>query len=146
MKRAIVVLLLSAALVGAMGARAYAGDREWAVAGKVLAGLIILDALTSSGHGPTVVYEQPVVYQPPVAYQPPVVYQPTVVHRPRVFHHPPTVLRPPVRRHVGWGRMPTVRQQHYRPGRSFGPAYRVGFRRGLRTGYPHGVQRGRGRR
>jgi hypothetical protein len=128
--RGILVVALAFGLLGA-GTRVEAGDHEWAVAGKVLAGLFVLDALTRPHCSTTVVYEQPVVYHPPVVqYYPPVVYQPpVVVHRPVVYHHP-------VRYGGGVSfHFPTHRGPSY-PRRS---VYRTGFRRGSRAGYWHGA-------
>ena len=67
MKRVLMMGTLVVALVfGAVdtGRTAHAGDKEWAVAGKILAGIMVLDAITTPR------------YQPPPVYQPPVVYQP----------------------------------------------------------------------
>ena len=122
MKKMLVVVMLGALLLGSMGAQAQAGDREWAVAGKVLTGLAVLSAITTP-----VVYEQPACYAPPVAYAPapvvyappPVVYRPIVVRRPRVIYRPIIVRRPPRvihHRPVHWRPSHRVHHAAYRPG------------------------------
>ena len=120
MKQALAALIVAGMLVGAPGRQAEAGDREWAVAGKVLTGLIVLDAVTSPYRAPTVVYQRPAVYYaPPVVYpQPSVVYQPPVVYGPTVVYRQPTVYYPPV--YYG----PTV---YFSIGRSWRPYYRGGY-------------------
>ena len=107
MKNFILGAVLSAALVTQT---VKAGDREWAVAGKVLTGvaaITVIDRIVNPPR-PVVVYQQPVVvYQQPVVVQPaptvvyvgapqvvyvqpaPVVYyysQPAVVVYPNNFH------------------------------------------------------------
>lgn len=100
MKNFILGAVLSAALVTQT---VNAGDREWAVAGKVLTGvaaITVIDRIVNPPQ-PVVVYQQPVVVQPTptvvyvgapqvVYVQPaPVVYyysQPAVVVYPNHFH------------------------------------------------------------
>ena len=125
MKTRTTPLLLATALgLGAVAPRAMAGDREWAVAGKVLTGLAaasvvsrILDPAPCAGTT-AVVYQQPPVYvvappppvvvapapvapPAPVAYAapaPPVVYAtPPVVYAapPVVYAAPPVYVAPP---------------------------------------------------
>jgi hypothetical protein len=111
MKTRTTPLLLAMALgLGAMAPRAMAGDREWAVAGKVLTGLAaasvvsrILDPAPCAGTT-AVVYQHPPVYvvaQPaPVAPPAPVAYvapPPTVVYAtpPVVYAAPPVVYAAP---------------------------------------------------
>ena len=62
MKRLLIGTLVVTVALGAAGTgqRAEAGDREWAVAGKILAGILVLDALTTPRCEP-VVYAQHVV-------------------------------------------------------------------------------------
>lgn len=115
------------ALAGMQIQTARAGDREWATAGKILAGVAIGAAIVSAvdAHASyTVTYSPapaycpppaPVVYAPPravcapapvVVYRPPVVCTPApvVVYRapvvcapPVVVHRPAMVYAPPVR-------------------------------------------------
>ena len=128
MKKLMVVLVLGAMLVGPMASQAQAGDREWAVAGKVLAGLFVLDAITQPYHTTTVVYQEPVYYPPVVTYP-----QPVVVHRPIVVYRPPVVVRRPVvyrrpvvcppRVHYVIGR------PSHRPHAPARPVYRTSYRR-----------------
>lgn len=101
MKKVMVVVVAGAMLVGPMAGQALAGDREWAAAGKVLAGLLVLDAIISPRHGPAVVYQQP-VYPPPGYCPPPVVWYRPVVYRPPVVYYPPVrrTWRPADRPHV----------------------------------------------
>jgi len=98
MKKMLVTLVMGTLLAGPMVGEAKAGDREWAVAGKVLAGLLVLDAIAEPCHRTPVVYAPPVYHRPVVVYRPPVVYhQPVVVYRPPVVYHQPVVVyRPPV--------------------------------------------------
>ena len=97
MKKALMTMT-ALAVVGASAPRVEAGDKEWATAGKVMAGvgagLLIAKALEPR----PVVYETPTVYQSapaPVVYQPaptPVVYQPAPVvvqSQPSVVYAPP---------------------------------------------------------
>jgi hypothetical protein len=117
MKKLMIVVMVGAMLLGGAAGSAQAGDHEWAVAGKVLAGMIVLDALTSPCRT-TVVYEQPVYYAPPVVqptvvYRPPVVYHPPVVYtrpvvypRPVVYRRPVITCPPPIHRHGHYRRVP----------------------------------------
>ena len=71
-----------------------AGDREWAVVGKVLTGVAtftVIDRIVNPPQ-PVVVYQQPVVVyqQPVVVYQQPVV----VYQQPVVVYHQPVVVQP----------------------------------------------------
>src|SRR5688500_14744261 len=82
MKRALMTIT-TLAVIGASAPRPQACDREWATAGKVMAGvgagLLIARAFEPE---PVVVYNPPPVYvnPAPVVYQPaPVVYQPAPV-------------------------------------------------------------------
>lgn len=125
MKKLMIVAVMGAMLLGPLAGQARAGDREWAVAGKVLAGALILDAITSPCHETTVVYRRPVC--PP----PRVVHHPVVVHRPPVRR---TVVRyhPVAHRPVAVPRCRPVRRPHPRR------VYRAGYRDGYRVGYRHG--------
>ena len=96
----IVLAVALLALAGSQVQNAKAGDREWAVVGKVLTGIAAVDIL-SHAFAPQPAYyapapapvtycppAAPVVYQPaPVFYQTPVVYRPapTVIYRPPVY-------------------------------------------------------------
>jgi len=124
MRKAIAATLVAALALGFVGAapRAEAGDHEWAVAGKILAGLVVLDALTTPRCAPTVVYEPAVVYQPsPVYYPPAVVYPPVVYRQPVVV--PAPVYYPPARPYYGasfhftshWRPQPYHRGSHWSP-------------------------------
>ena len=113
MKKMLVVVLLGAMILGSMGGQAKAGDREWAVAGKVLTGLMVLNAITTACPTTTVVYEQPTCYAPPVVYRRPVVYVPRILYRQPVVYRRP-VYRPPVYHQPP---RPVVRRAH-------GPVYR----------------------
>ncbi len=112
MKTRMTPLLLAMALgLGAVAPRTMAGDREWAVAGKVLTGLAaasvvsrILDPAPCAGTT-AVVYQQPPVYvvaQPaPVVVAHPAVIAPAPVAPPAPVAYavpPPTVVyaTPPV--------------------------------------------------
>lgn len=119
MKRVLMMGTLVVALVfGAVdtGRTAHAGDKEWAVAGKILAGIMVLDAITTPRYQPPPVYQPPVVYQP--APYPPVVYRPApppVVYRPAP---PRVVYRPPVRYYHPRVIVPRTTYYHsYRPSR-----------------------------
>jgi hypothetical protein len=79
-------LITIAALSATLASQTFAGDREWATVGKVLTGVVAIEAIGRIVNPPTqVVYvqPQPVVYAQPVVVQPqPVVYyqpQPAVV-------------------------------------------------------------------
>lgn len=93
MKKVILVVLLTA-LLAARPQPALAGDREWAVAGKVLTGVAAASVLSRAFlPPPAVVYAPPVpVYSaPPVVYAPP----PPVVYRQPVYVQPaPIYVRP----------------------------------------------------
>lgn len=131
MKRLMIGTLVAALALGAVGVapKAEAGDREWAVAGKILAGLVVLDALTTPRGAPMVV-AQPVVYRPPAVYAPAPAFRPVAVARP---HLPPprVIFRQGYRQGYTDGR-----RDGFRIGR------RVGFQRGARQGYSTGVRRG----
>jgi len=116
-------LLLAAAVTAASGTRVSAGDREWAVAGKVLTGVVAASVVARAlDPGPPVYVAPapcaPVVYAPPpVVYVPPapvVVCAPAPVYCPpppvyyappvRVYRYPaPVIYRPGVRVEIGWG-------------------------------------------
>ncbi|MFP4058591.1 MAG: hypothetical protein ACLF0G_17125 [Candidatus Brocadiia bacterium] len=134
MKKALAITLAGAMALGGLGAKAHAGDREWAVAGKVLAGLAVLDAVASPRCSSTVVYgRRPMVWHPPVVHRTVVHHPPVVRHRPAVPYHRPVVhRRPTVRCRPSYG--PIYRRRHiYRAG------YRRGFRHGYRVGYRDGA-------
>ena len=126
MKKALVMALTGSLLVGLAGpaGQAQAGDREWAVAGKVLAGLVVLDALTAPRCPTPVVYQPAVVYPAPVVYAPPV-----VVRRPVVYYPAPVTWCSGVSFSVS-----TCRAPCWRPRR---PVFRSGYRRGYRAGHRH---------
>ena len=130
MKKAIVILVTGAVLVGGMGGQAVAGDREWAVAGKVLAGLVVFDALARPHHRPTVVYGRPTCPPPVVHHRPPVVY-----HRPPVVYRRPVVVHPPVRH---------TYRPHWRPVRSSRGTTRNVYYGGRSYGHGSTYQRGHG--
>ncbi len=120
--------------LGTLTPQTQAGDREWAVAGKVLTGVVAASVLSRAldpappAATTAVVYQQPVYVAPPPVYYPP----PTVVYHPappQVIHYapPPTVvIHQPV---------------YYAPGPVFVPApqpvmirhphRRMGFRAGF---------------
>ena len=139
MKRLQTGLLVTAMTLGAVGtpSKAEAGDREWAVAGKILAGIMVLDAIASPRRAPAV-YHQPMVYHQPVAYRQPVAYAPPVVRYAPVArsYSPP---RPTPRQVFRAGY-----QQGYTDGRQdgFQQGRQVGFRQGTRVGYQVGAQDG----
>ena len=96
MKKTITMMMGAAILASAHNARA--GDQEWAVAGKILTGVIgaglLIDAL-DGGSCRTVYYETDYVRRPPVAVRPKV-----VIERPRVVVRrpaPAVVVKPPRR-------------------------------------------------
>ena len=97
MKKAMAMMLVGAVVLGFVGAapKAEAGGHGWEVAGKVLAGLLVLDALTSNHCSAPVVYEQPVAYYPTPYYSTPV-YRRPVVYAPPVVYSRPVVLPRPV--------------------------------------------------
>lgn len=68
--------------------KTFAGDQEWATAGKILTGLVIGGAVASALQPPPVFHAPAVVYTPP-----PVVYapQPVVYTRPAVVAAPAPV-------------------------------------------------------
>ncbi len=130
MKRLMIGTLVAALALGAVGVapKAEAGDREWAVAGKILAGFMVLNAVTTPRCAP--VAYRPAVYAPPVAYRPAPVFRPVAVARPHV--PPPRVIfREGYRQGYTDGR-----RDGFRIGR------RVGFQRGARQGYSTGVRHG----
>ena len=88
MKKTLVILVTGTLLAGPMVGEAKAGDREWAIAGKVLAGLLVLDAVAEPCHHAPVVYAPPVVYRQPVVYRRPIIY-PRPVCRPIVLPRRP---------------------------------------------------------
>ncbi|HEY1170581.1 MAG TPA: hypothetical protein VGH19_04355 [Verrucomicrobiae bacterium] len=125
----IVTALAICGLMVAGAQQSHAGDREWAVAGKVLTGVIAGAVIAKSFEPapvvyqpapvvyqpapvvvqqPTVVYAQPIVQPAPVVYAPaPVVYAPApVIVRPaHVYHAPPPV----VSYHYSFGHRPRHR-------------------------------------
>jgi hypothetical protein len=131
MKKVVTVLAVCGLLVAGTQ-QSHAGDREWAVAGKVLTGVIAGAVIAKSfepapvvyHQAPTVVYQsapvivqQPqVVYaQPQVIYTQPVVYQsapvivqsaPVVVYRPAPVYYSPA---PVVTQHYSFGHHPRHR-------------------------------------
>jgi hypothetical protein len=132
MKRLLIGLVVTALALGTLGPvqRAEAGNKEWAVAGKVLAGLMVLDVVGQALHGP-------VAYPQPVYAQPQVMYPPAVVQPPVTYYQPP-VCRPP---------MPTPRaifQEGYRTGYGdgFQDGRHVGFQQGRQVGFQRGTQYG----
>lgn len=99
------ILGMSVLAVAAAGLQtARAGDREWAVAGKVLTGLVVASAIThavaAEPRCTTVYYAEPAprYYCPPPAprfvYAPPVCYAPApvVVYRAPVYYAPAPVV------------------------------------------------------
>ncbi|MFO1487326.1 MAG: hypothetical protein U1F65_02500 [Verrucomicrobiota bacterium] len=116
------ITILAVAAAGVQTAKA--GDREWAVAGKVLTGLVIASAINhaiADDHCHSTVYYQapaPVVYCPPPprvvyapAYCPPaprIVYAPAYCPPPVVYRAPacyepaPVVVVRPGHRHHRW--------------------------------------------
>ena len=93
-----VILTMTVLTVAAAGVQtARAGDREWAVAGKVLTGLVAASVITHAVAAPpsctTVYYSAPAPdygYCPPPA--PPVVYAPRVYCAPPVYYAPAPVV------------------------------------------------------
>jgi hypothetical protein len=125
MKKALIVIVATAMLVGALAAPARAGDREWAIAGKVLVGLAVLDAIAEPCRPAPIVYHQP-VYPAPVVVHRPVIYPRPVVYPRPVIVHPPVVYTRPAYC------PPRVihRRPHFRP-----PVYRTGYGHGPRGGH-----------
>jgi hypothetical protein len=104
MKKLITITVLSATLAS----QTFAGDREWATVGKVLTGVVAIEAIGRIVNPPTqVVYvqPQPVVYAQPVVVhpQPVVYYQPAPV----VYYQPQPVVV-----YGGWGR-PVYHYHHH---------------------------------
>jgi hypothetical protein len=94
-------LITIAALSATLASQTFAGDREWATVGKVLTGVVAIEAIGRIVNPPTqVVYvqPQPVVYAQPVVVQP----QPVVYYQPApvVYYQP----QPAVVVYGGWGR------------------------------------------
>lgn len=125
MKKLLIAAVMGALLLGPLAGQARAGDREWAVAGKVLAGLLVLDAITEPCHETTVVYSH-------APCPPPVVRRPAVVHRPVVVRRPVAHYRPVVHGRVITQSCRPVYRPHPRA------VYRAGFRHGYRVGYSRG--------
>jgi len=101
-------LITIAALSATLASQTFAGDREWATVGKVLTGVVAIEAIGRIVNPPTqVVYvqPQPVVYAQPVVVhpQPVVYYQPAPV----VYYQPQPVVV-----YGGWGR--PVYHYHHR--------------------------------
>jgi hypothetical protein len=101
-------LITIAALSATLASQTFAGDREWATVGKVLTGVVAIEAIGRIVNPPTqVVYVQP---------QPVVYAQPVVVHpQPVVYYQPATVVyyQPqPVVVYGGWGR-PVYHYHHH---------------------------------
>jgi len=128
MKRILVTLVMGTLLAGPMVGEAKAGDREWAVAGKVLAGLLVLDAIAEPCHRTPVVYAPP-VYHRPVVYRPPVVYRRPVVYRPPVVYRRPIIYHRPVCRPIILPRRPI-----YQPRVPARPVYHTTYRDGHHSG------------
>lgn len=88
MKNLMFSCLVSSLLIGNL----YAGDREWAVAGKVVTGVAavtIIDRIVNPP--PVVIYQQPMIVQAPVVVQPqPVIIQPVPIY----YSTPVIVYRP----------------------------------------------------
>jgi hypothetical protein len=103
MKKLITIAALSSTLI----TQTFAGDREWATVGKVLTGVVAIEAVGRIINPPTqVVYVQPaqVVYsQPVVVTTQPVVYQPAQV----VYYQPAPVVV-----YGTWGR-PVYHHHHH---------------------------------
>jgi hypothetical protein len=108
-KLAVLMGAASVAVLALQPQPAYAGDREWATAGKILTGVVVGQVLLNGILCPqrTVVVERPVVvggcapvavYAPPVpgVYAPVVYSPPPVVYAPVVYSPPPVVYVPPV--------------------------------------------------
>jgi hypothetical protein len=94
-------LITIAALGATLASQTFAGDREWAAVGKVLTGVVVIEAVGRIVNPPTqVVYVQP----QPVVYAQPVVVQP----QPVVYYQPATVVyvqpQPAVVVYGSWGR------------------------------------------
>lgn len=87
MKKLITIAALSATLT----AQTFAGDREWATVGKVLTGVVVVQAIDRIVNPPTqVVYVQTAPVVQPVVVQPqPVVY---VQPAPVVYYTSPSVI------------------------------------------------------
>jgi hypothetical protein len=101
-------LITIAALSATLASQTFAGDREWATVGKVLTGVVAIEAIGRIVNPPTqVVYvqPQPVVYAQPVVVhpQPVVYYQPVPV----VYYQPQPVVV-----YGGWGR-PVYHYHHH---------------------------------
>jgi hypothetical protein len=94
-------LITIAALSATLASQTFAGDREWATVGKVLTGVVAIEAIGRIVNPPTqVVYVQP---QPVVYAQPVVYYQPVPV----VYYQPQPVVV-----YGGWGR-PVYHYHHH---------------------------------
>jgi hypothetical protein len=105
MKKLITIATLSATLAS----QTFAGDREWATVGKVLTGVVVIEAVGRIVNPPTqVVYvqPQPVVYTQPLVVQP----QPVVYYQPApvVYYQPAPVVyyqpQPVAVVYGSWGR------------------------------------------
>ena len=101
MKTVPVLALATLAFAGSSLAPAHAGDREWAVAGKVLTGVVAAGVIAEAFRPAPVAATTAVVYQAPptVVYQagPAVVYQPAPPPPPppQVVYYPaPVVVAP----------------------------------------------------
>ena len=90
-------LITIAALGATLTTQTFAGDREWATVGKVLTGVVVVQAIDRIVNPPTqVVYVQPApVIQPVVVHQPVVVQPQPVVYvqpAPVVYYTSPSVI------------------------------------------------------
>jgi len=96
-------------LSATLASQTFAGDREWATVGKVLTGVVAIEAIGRIVNPPTqVVYVQP----QPVVYAQPVVVQP----QPVVYYQPAPVVyyqsQPVVVVYGSWGR-PVYHYHHH---------------------------------
>lgn len=138
MKKTILVLS-TVAVVSASLSEATAGDREWAVAGKVLTGVVAASVLARAIEPAPVCAPAPVVYQTvtvappaPVVYAAPapVVYSapaPVVYAAPApvVYAAPATVVYAPAP--VYMAPAPVVVYSHHHPAPFYGHAHRARF-------------------
>ena len=91
--KSVMAVITALAIIAASHQSAYAGDREWATAGKVLTGVVAGAVLLKAFEPAPVYYQSTTYYSPPVVQ---VVAPPAVYIQPaRVVMSPPPVLVQP---------------------------------------------------
>lgn len=86
----LIVLISVLSVLGLSAAPSVAGDREWATAGKVLAGVVgasMIAGAASHGYHDRYYYERPVHYARPVYYERPVYSRTHYYERPYYGHY-----------------------------------------------------------